>query len=251
MAKGKNNIIIYRDWWQTIQKLSDEEAGQMFKHLLAYVNDENPEPPSRIVELMFEPWKQQLKRDLKKWEAKSQRNREIAQKRWNKDDDLVDDANASERIKNDTKNADTDNDTDNDNDTDKDIIKTLSKNLMSKIKISDVPNDYQKYFEIAEKFRNLFIKNLTDRDAPTHNQENAKFKAYVDPIRLMLTNDGITKEQLGKAFLYLEGKNSEFWKKNILSTEKLRKQIDTILMEAGVKKTSNNNNDNKPIHKNR
>jgi hypothetical protein len=70
MAKDKKSIIIYCDLIHTVNELSDEEAGKVFKHLLSYVNDLNPEPPDRLTQIVFEPIKQQLKRDLRTWENK-------------------------------------------------------------------------------------------------------------------------------------------------------------------------------------
>lgn len=80
MADGKNKIIIYRDWIHTIEKLDNENAGLLIKHLMRYVNDKNPEPPNMIVEIAFEQMKQTLKRDLKKWEVIAERNRENGKK---------------------------------------------------------------------------------------------------------------------------------------------------------------------------
>lgn len=73
MAHSKKSILIYADWIHTVEKLSDAEAGVLFKHLLRYVNDQDPEPPDRLTEITFEPWKQTLKRDLKKWESEKDR----------------------------------------------------------------------------------------------------------------------------------------------------------------------------------
>lgn len=67
MAKDKKTVVIYSDWIATFDKLTDEEAGKLIKHLLRYVNDQNPEA-DRMTELLFAQMKQQLKRDLKKWE---------------------------------------------------------------------------------------------------------------------------------------------------------------------------------------
>lgn len=69
MAQDKKSIIIYTDIIHTVTKLTDVDAGQLFKHLLAYVNDLNPVTDNLIVEIAFEPIKQQLKRDLKKYET--------------------------------------------------------------------------------------------------------------------------------------------------------------------------------------
>ena len=45
--------------------------------MLRYVNDLNPEAPDRVTSLLFEPIKQQLKRDLEKWNNKSATRSEI------------------------------------------------------------------------------------------------------------------------------------------------------------------------------
>lgn len=69
MAKNKKSFLLYADIKHTVDKLTDENAGKLFKHLLAYVNDENPTPENDYVDIAFEPIKQSLKRDLKKYES--------------------------------------------------------------------------------------------------------------------------------------------------------------------------------------
>ena len=71
MAEGKKSFILYSDQRGIFDKLSDEQAGKLVKHIYSYVNDENPEGDF-VTELAFESIKTQLKRDLKKWE--NQRN---------------------------------------------------------------------------------------------------------------------------------------------------------------------------------
>jgi len=106
MAKDKKSFVLYCDIIHTIEQLSDEQAGHLFKHVLYYVNDLNPETDNVITKIAFEPIKQQLKRDLVRYEKIRERNSLSARMRW--------DANACERIPNDAKNADNDNDNDND-----------------------------------------------------------------------------------------------------------------------------------------
>lgn len=102
MAKDKKSFLLYVDLIHTIEKLTDEQAGKLFKHVLRYVNDQHPES-DQFTEVVFEPIKQTLKRDLEKYEGIRQRNSENAKKRW--------DATACERIPKMptlTKNADSD-----------------------------------------------------------------------------------------------------------------------------------------------
>jgi hypothetical protein len=69
MAAGKKSFVLYSDLIHTIEKMPSEKAGDLFKHILRYVNDQNPITDDLIIELTFEPIKQQLKRDLEKWET--------------------------------------------------------------------------------------------------------------------------------------------------------------------------------------
>ena len=89
MAEEKKGFLVYCDLIHTVKLLPDEIAGKLFKHLLAYVNDENPITDNLMVSLAFEPIKQSLKRDLKKWEGKKEgysNNGKIGNlKRYNKD----------------------------------------------------------------------------------------------------------------------------------------------------------------------
>jgi len=70
MAENKKAFVLYADLLKTVELLQDDKAGELFKHILRYVNDENPVPSDILIEICFEPIKQQLKRDLKKYEAK-------------------------------------------------------------------------------------------------------------------------------------------------------------------------------------
>lgn len=69
MAQGKKSFLLYCDTIHTVKKLTDEQAGNLFKHILMYVNDENPTADNIITELTFEPIKQALKRDLARYEG--------------------------------------------------------------------------------------------------------------------------------------------------------------------------------------
>ena len=76
MAKDKKSFILYCDIIHTVEQLNDVDAGKLFKHVLRYVNDLNPEADDIIIKIAFEPIKQQLKRDLEKYERLCVRNAE-------------------------------------------------------------------------------------------------------------------------------------------------------------------------------
>lgn len=121
----------------------------------------------------------------------------------------------------------------------------IDKYLLSKIKISDDAKfliykdenlDYPKeniiYVKIAKVFQQTFIENLKEKGSPIKTQENATFKNYVDPIRLMLENKECTIDDLRDVESYLSSQRGEFWKSNILCTSTLRKKIQHLVMEA-------------------
>jgi len=85
MAENKKGFILYCDQIHLFENLDEKEAGRLIKHIFRYVNDLNPKAPDKITNISFEPIKQQLKRDLKKFEAIKEKRSEAgkisAQKR--------------------------------------------------------------------------------------------------------------------------------------------------------------------------
>ena len=86
MAKDKKGFILYADQKELFEQLPDDKAGQLIKFIMKYVNDEDPSTDDLIINLAFTPIKQQLKRDLQKFEQ-TKINRSIAgkagaDKRW-------------------------------------------------------------------------------------------------------------------------------------------------------------------------
>lgn len=82
MAMWKKWFLLYADLKHTVEKMTDEDAWLLLKHILGYVNDENPDPPNMVVDLVFEPIKQTLKRDLTKREKRAERSRENGKRWW-------------------------------------------------------------------------------------------------------------------------------------------------------------------------
>jgi hypothetical protein len=89
MAENKKGFILYADLIHTVEHLTNEQAGKLLKHTLEYVNDKHPETDDQLLKILFEPIKQQLKRDLRKFEDKKEERSEAGHlgnlKRWNKD----------------------------------------------------------------------------------------------------------------------------------------------------------------------
>ena len=75
MAENKKSVLLYCDIIHTIEKMDNETAGEFFKHYLRYINDQNPTTKSLIIDIAFESVKQNLKRDLIKWEQRAEKSR--------------------------------------------------------------------------------------------------------------------------------------------------------------------------------
>lgn len=75
MAQGKKSVLLYCDIIHTIEKMDNETAGLFFKHYLRYINDLKPKTDNQIIDITFESVKQNLKRDLIKWEERAERSR--------------------------------------------------------------------------------------------------------------------------------------------------------------------------------
>ncbi len=71
MAENKNSFIIYTDWKQDFEFLTNEEAGKLIKHLLQFASDENPtlENEDRLLQFAAQKMKAVMKKDLKKYES--------------------------------------------------------------------------------------------------------------------------------------------------------------------------------------
>lgn len=82
MAENKNSFIIYTDWKQDFEFLTDEEAGKLIKHLLRFASDENPcmENEDRLLQFAAQKMKAVMKKDLKKYEAVIQKRSEAGKK---------------------------------------------------------------------------------------------------------------------------------------------------------------------------
>jgi hypothetical protein len=86
MAENKKGFILYADQKELFSQLPDEIAGKLIKHIMAYVNDENPVIDDILINIAFTPIKLQLKRDLVKFEETKDRRSVAgkigAEKRW-------------------------------------------------------------------------------------------------------------------------------------------------------------------------
>lgn len=96
------------------------------------------------------------------------------------------------------------------------------KTLLSQVDESTVDHTDLEYYQIAFAFWQLIKANLTELDISIVGIENAEYKSWVNPIRLLMQTDKRTIEEIREVFNFL--KDDDFWKEQIRSTAKLRKK---------------------------
>jgi len=153
MAKDKTSFLLYCDQQGVFNKLPDEIAGKLIKHIFAYVNDENPPCDDLLLTIAFEPIKTQLKRDLRKYDDYIDKQKFNGGKggRPKKEEKTQ----ITQPFFQEPKKADNVNDTDNDNVKDikvkKDVFIKPSiveiKNYMLEIGMNDVSEKWFDYYE--------------------------------------------------------------------------------------------------------
>jgi len=243
MAKDKKSFIFYSDWIDTFKELPKDKGYDLLMHILSYVNDENPETEDFVISAIFAQMKNTLKRDLIKWESQRVQRVEAGKKsaevrRAKKNDRST---TVNEKKRKSTVSV-SDNVSVSVNDKDK-----YKKRPLSEIKISDLPINKNNglYLEITKAFQELFIKNIKDAGGSIKKIQNAK-GVWIDHIRLMYEIDGFTQDQFRAVWRYLQ--EDQFWKKNILSTSKLRLQFNKLLLNIknnGQKRTNKTVSDEK------
>lgn len=133
MADNKKTFIFYSDWINMVREMPDQDAGELLKHILSYVNDESPETKNLLVKVVFGHMKPLLKTDLKRWESIREKRRK-AGKKGGKANAKQNKANAKQVQ------AVNDNDNVNDNVNDNNNVNVIDKN--EKINFSEVVRLY-------------------------------------------------------------------------------------------------------------
>lgn len=76
----RKSLLLYTEFWEEFQLLTDEEAGQVIKALFLVEQGENPAPPTGAAGVLFSVLKRVLTKDQEKYRAVCERNRENGKK---------------------------------------------------------------------------------------------------------------------------------------------------------------------------
>lgn len=182
----KNSFVMYSDYLEHFQRLSNEDAGILIKAILRYVSGLVPGEMPPVADMAFSFIRNQLDRDIKTYEDKCKKNREngklggrpkkangFSEKRMDKEK-----ANGFSE-----KHTDTDNDSDNDNDSDTDTDNDIN-NINTSVGIVDGADSVNSK-ENSSGFEEFW------RTYPKKADKGAAFKKYNDRLQ-----EGYTDAQL-------------------------------------------------------
>lgn len=161
--KNKKTFILYKNWRSSVKKMSNEQAGELFKAIFDFQDNQEPSIDDMSVEFVFEIMKEKMAEDLETYEETCKRRSEAGKKgneaRWGTDDkenrkcdkniakiasamnlsqsiaDVKSVSQSIAKIADNDNDCDSDNDIENDNDLlkEKDNPKGLSKEKAQKI----------------------------------------------------------------------------------------------------------------------
>lgn len=84
MGKDQKGFITYGDFEAVAEELTDEQLGQIFRAKLKYFNTGKAPKFTGVLKYVWIPIQQQMDRDVDKYEAKCEKMRANANKRWAK-----------------------------------------------------------------------------------------------------------------------------------------------------------------------
>ena len=76
----KKSFVMYADYEKHIARLSDEDAGELFKAIFTYVNTGEEVPLSPAADMAFSFMKERIDRDSEKWAVTCQKRSEAGKK---------------------------------------------------------------------------------------------------------------------------------------------------------------------------
>lgn len=208
MAENKKSFVLYSDLIHTVRKMPRDKAGDLLMTILEYVNDENPVVTDMVVDLVFEPVKQQLKRDLVKYEGKKQQWSDAGKK--------------SAKVRSERSTVSTD-------------VKSRSTVSTVNVSVNDnvsVNVNYKEKINPSDFEFSLLLLRLILGNNPKAKKPN--FNKWCDEFRLIREIDKRDEKAIGYLINWTQA--NSFWKTNILSPSSLRKHFDKLIVTVKAEK---------------
>lgn len=170
----KNSFVVYHNYREKLQNLTDAQIGKLFRAMLDYSITGTEPKLTGILSIAFQFIKVTMDEDKQKYNKICQRNINNIQKRWNKNYTI-----GKTGIPNNTKN------TDNDYDYDNDISLSINNNLSSSLQNCKSEEEIQEYLQ--EHFKSYFLYwGFDEQDKQTFNEV---MKVLANAIEKSKTNN--------------------------------------------------------------
>ena len=207
MAGDKKGFVLYVDQKELFDKLPNEKAGELIKHIFKYVNDEHPTSEDILIELAFIPIKQQLKRDLVKWKNRANTSRENGK--------------LGGRPKNPAEPKEPIGLIDNPAEPKEPVNVNVNVNDTVNVNVNDTVNDNDIFNKTVSEICNfawpLFPKEIRPKE---------RDKKWIDTIDKLIRLDNKSPEEIRAVISWT--RNDDFWSNNFLSLTKLRSKKDGV-----------------------
>lgn len=113
---AKDSFVLYTEWGEQVNKLTDEQAGILFKNLFSHKGDKGLLPMEGMAEMCFSFFKSQMDRDATRYDGICEKRREAGRKGGkSKSKQMLPNANFVKHYDNDNE-YEYENDNDNDDD---------------------------------------------------------------------------------------------------------------------------------------
>lgn len=208
--KEKKSFLLHIDSLDILEKLSDEQAGKLFKAIASHHNGSDYELDN-LLDLVFTPFKNQFLRESEKYKEVSKIRALNGRKGGKQKQANL--AKASKSKQNLANLADKGNESDKDSDSDSGKgINTLVTATPDKKKFNFNQDHYAFAKAMADKIKIV---------APAMKSVN--LNRWANTIRLLCESDGIDINHAWNVFKWAN--SDSFWQANILSADKFRKQF--------------------------
>ena len=204
MAEDKKSFLLYVDQRKTVDQLPDEIAGKLFKLIYSYCDDDCPEVEDLLLRVAFEPIKQSLKRDLKRYEARAERSKVNGAKggRPKKNPEEPKETQKTQRVISEPRKPDS-------------VSVSVSDSVSDNVITTKGENYSKAVIDCCISCIQFFDEHLK----PTTKSQKNKWLDTIDKLNRI---DGIPFNQI--IDVVRKTRSDEFWSKNFLSITKLRKK---------------------------
>ena len=164
MSKEQKGFIVYGDIKAVIDELNDDQVAQLFRGMVDYFVDGKDPKFTGVLKFVWITVRQQMDRDMQKYEKRCERNRENARKRWESESD----ANACESMRSHAMDANINTNTDTDTKTDTDTTTTTNKEERGGGECSDdfdlwkklTPDDIDRIYDVYPESGGFLIEEV-------------------------------------------------------------------------------------------